>query len=67
MNTATAATAGFLVIGLIVAAVIFMPLAVIWSVNTLFATSIAFTFWNWLAVVVLGSFIRATPTAVIKK
>lgn len=29
------------------------PLAVIWSLNTLFGLSIGFTFINWLATVVL--------------
>lgn len=29
------------------------PLVVIWAVNTLFAMGIAYTFWNWLAVLVL--------------
>ena len=30
------------------------PLAVIWAINTLFATGIKFTFWNWLATFVLS-------------
>jgi hypothetical protein len=29
------------------------PLLAIWALNTLFALGIAYTFWNWLAVVVL--------------
>ena len=29
------------------------PLAIIWAVNTLFGLGIAYTFWNWLAVLVL--------------
>ncbi len=29
------------------------PLAIIWAVNTLFSFGIAYTFWNWLAVLVL--------------
>jgi hypothetical protein len=32
------------------------PLAAIWAVNTLFGFGIAYTFWNWLAVVVLTAF-----------
>ena len=32
------------------------PLAVIWALNTLFALGIAYTFWNWLAMVVLVAF-----------
>lgn len=41
-----------LVIALILL-VIFWPFAVIWAVNTLFALNIAYTFWTWLAVLVL--------------
>ena len=33
--------------------IILWPLAAIWAVNTLFGFGIAYTFWNWLAVVVL--------------
>lgn len=29
------------------------PLAIIWAVNTLFGLGIAYTFWTWLAVLVL--------------
>lgn len=29
------------------------PLVIIWAVNTLFGFGIAYTFWNWLAVLVL--------------
>lgn len=29
--------------------VILWPLAMIWSINTLFSTSIPYTFWTWLA------------------
>lgn len=32
---------------------IFWPLVVIWALNTLFALGIAYTFWTWLAVLVL--------------
>jgi 1-acyl-sn-glycerol-3-phosphate acyltransferase len=41
-----------IVLGFIV--LIFLwPLVVIWAVNTLFALGIAYTFWTWLAVLVL--------------
>jgi hypothetical protein len=39
---------------LLVWALIF-PLFVIWAVNTLFGFTIAYTFWNWLATIVLMS------------
>lgn len=46
------------------AAIIFMPLATIWALNTLFPVlAIPFTFWTWLAVIVVGLFIRAAPPA----
>lgn len=32
---------------------ILWPLVVIWAVNTLFGIGIAYTFWTWLAVLVL--------------
>lgn len=34
------------------------PLSTIWAVNTLFGTSIAFTFKNWAAVLTLWFFAR---------
>ena len=45
--------------------VIFAPFAIIWSLNTLFvALAIPYSFWSWLAVVVLNIFmvikVRAT-------
>ena len=43
------------VIILVTLLVIFMPLAIIWALNTLFALGLAYTFWNWLAVVMLTS------------
>ena len=39
------------------------PLAVIWSVNTLFPTAaIPISFDTWCAVIVLGAFFRANVT-----
>lgn len=32
------------------------PLAAIWALNTLFGLGIAYSFWNWLAMVVLVAF-----------
>jgi hypothetical protein len=29
------------------------PLAIIWALNTLFMLGIAYTFWTWLAVLIL--------------
>jgi hypothetical protein len=44
--------AGF-VIGVVVL-VVLSPLAVVWSLNTLFAMGIAYTWQTWLAVMVLA-------------
>jgi hypothetical protein len=35
------------------ALVLFWPFALIWAVNTLFATGIEYTFWTWLAAFVM--------------
>jgi hypothetical protein len=43
----------------IVLLVIFMPLAVIWAMNTLFSLGIAYGFYEWLAVFVLALFLNA--------
>ena len=42
-----------LFITLILAVIIFFPLATIWSLNTLFQIGIAYTFKTWLAAVFL--------------
>lgn len=44
-----------LLIVLAVLAIIFWPFAIIWAVNTLFGFTIAYTFINWLAVIVLSA------------
>jgi cyanate permease len=46
-------------IAVIVILVAIGPLLTIWSLNTLFGLSIAYTFWTWLAVVFLGMFFNA--------
>ena len=38
----------------VIALIVFWPLGAIWAVNTLFGFAIAYTFENWLAVVVLS-------------
>lgn len=35
--------------------ILFAPFATIWSINTLFSTTIAYTFWTWLAMAWLTS------------
>jgi hypothetical protein len=44
----------------LIALVILGPWVVIWAWNTLFGSvyAIAYTFWTWLAVLIIGVFIR---------
>ena len=44
---------------LLISIVLVGPVAVIWALNTLFQLGIDYTFWNWLAVIVLSVFIQA--------
>jgi hypothetical protein len=46
--------------------VMIWPLVAIWALNTLFALGIAYTFWNWLAMVVLTSFFGRSSIKVDK-
>lgn len=48
-----------LLIGLIIALVAIGPLALIWALNTLFNAGIAYTFWTWLAALVLSMALTA--------
>jgi len=62
-GTSLALLAGLFLVLILV--VIFAPFAIIWSLNTLFvALAIPYSFWSWLAVVVLNIFmvikVRAT-------
>jgi hypothetical protein len=45
---------GIFIIILFVLVVVLGPLVLIWALNTLFALGIAYTFWTWLAALVLG-------------
>lgn len=52
-----------IVVGIIVATIAILivgPLLVIWALNQLFPVlALPYTIWNWLAVVILGAFVRA--------
>jgi hypothetical protein len=50
----------------VVALVILWPLVVIWALNTLFAMGLAYTFINWLAVLVLTMTFGKTKVTVNK-
>ena len=41
----------------VIAIIVFAPFIIIWALNTLFALGIEYTFWTWLAMlVVTGAF-----------
>lgn len=43
---------------LIVVLIIVGPFLTIWALNTLFGLGIAYTFWTWLATVILATAIK---------
>jgi hypothetical protein len=44
----------------IIILVILGPLAILWALNTLFPTlALAYSFWNWLAVIVLSGVFKS--------
>lgn len=60
-------TLGTTLVLTIVLWVVLWPLAAIWSLNTLFALGIPYTFWNWLAMVVLVAFFGKSNLKVEQK
>jgi len=51
---------GVVVVLATIALLIVGPLLVIWALNQLFPVlALPYTIWNWLAVVILGTFVRA--------
>lgn len=53
----------FFMVLLVIALIIVGPLLTIWALNTLFpALAIPFTFWTWLAVVILGGALKSNVT-----
>lgn len=49
-------------IALLISLVVLLPIGVIWSLNTLFALSIPFTFETWLAVFILSAAVKTQVT-----
>ncbi len=47
--------------------IVIYPLLAIWSLNTLFALGIGYTFINWLAMVVLVAFFGKASLKVVQK
>lgn len=51
------------VILLVLVLIIIGPIIVIWALNTLFPVlAIDYTVWTWLAVLIVGAFLRANVT-----
>lgn len=58
----------YLIIAVIVIAIVVaMPFATIWSVNTLFGLTIPFTFDTWLASLILGGVVGGSTGMSFKK
>jgi len=55
----------FVVLALV--AIVLMPFAAIWSLNTLFALTIPFTFDTWCAAVVLSGIVSGNHFVTFKK
>jgi len=50
-----------LIVGIVLAVAVIMPIATIWSLNTLFpALAIPFTFDTWIASIILGGVVGGT-------
>jgi len=57
-KAAMSGTAQTTLVIVLVAAIVFMPFAVIWALNTLFSLSIAYGGYEWMAVLVLSAFLQ---------
>jgi hypothetical protein len=68
MTSSEKIMAGIGLIGLGVIISIFVPLATIWSWNQLFGDikMLEYSFWNWLAVIVIGMFFRGVKIEKVK-
>jgi hypothetical protein len=52
---------------LVMLCLIFYPLAVIWSLNSLFSLTIKYNFWSWISVVILHIFFQGNAIIPTKK
>jgi len=50
-------------IGIVVLYIVFLPLAGIWALNTLFGLTIAYTFKTWMAALLLAGIVGGTSKA----
>lgn len=65
MKSIFALFGGLGIIGIVIAIfvlAVLWPLVIVWALNTLFGLGIAYTFWNWLAALVLLTAIKARVT-----
>jgi hypothetical protein len=44
---------------LAVALGILMPFVIIWAMNTLFDAGISYSFWSWLAVLIMSGYLKS--------
>jgi hypothetical protein len=52
-----------LIILFVVAVIVLAPLALIWAVNTLFATGIGYTISTWAAALILGGVVGGSKSS----
>ena len=60
-------TVGLTLVLTVILWIFLWPLAAIWALNTLFAMGIAYSFWNWLAMVVLVAFFGKSTVRINKE
>jgi hypothetical protein len=48
-----------LIFVLAIALGVLMPLVIVWAINTLFNTGIPYSFWSWLAVLIMSGFLNS--------
>lgn len=56
----------FFILLLVIVMVAFGPLVLLWALNTLFGTGLAYSFFNWLAALVLIGLFGKTNVTVNK-
>ena len=61
------ATKILMIVGFGLLLIVIMPYAAIWSLNTLFALTIPFTFDTWCAAVVLSGIVSSNNFVTFKK
>ena len=60
-------TVGLTLVLTVILWIFLWPLAAIWALNTLFAMGIEYSFWNWLAMVVLVAFFGKSTVRIRKE